>query len=150
MRQTTSTFRSHDRWPIWLWLFCIFLAGSLAIAVEAALGNGAGLVTFLLQIALISWAAMSTPLHIVVDEQTLRVGKATIDRHFITDLILLNPQEMALLRGRDANPLCWMALRFWVSRGMKIEINDPRDPTPYWLVSTKRAAALATALRTNP
>jgi hypothetical protein len=39
-----------------------------------------------------------------------------------------------------------MALRFWVSTGVKIEINDPLDPTPYWLVSAKRAPALAEAL----
>jgi hypothetical protein len=38
-------------------------------------------------------------------------------------------------------------LDFWVTTGVKIEIKDPADPTPYWLVSAEEAAALATALQ---
>jgi len=53
---------------------------------------------------------------------------------------------MALTRGRNIDPRSWMALRFWVSTGVKIVIADPQDPTPYWLVSTKKATALAAAL----
>ena len=143
---TTNTFSSRDRWPIWLWLFCLFLAASLAIAVEAALGKNLGWATLIAENFLLIWAALSTPLLIEVSEKELSVGSARIDRGFITAITPLNSREMALIRGRDANPLCWMALRFWVSTGVKIEIADPRDPTPYWLVSTKRAVALATAL----
>jgi hypothetical protein len=39
-----------------------------------------------------------------------------------------------------------MALRFWISRGVKIEIKDPKDATPYWLISSKKAQPLADAL----
>jgi len=139
-------FRSRDRWPLWLWLFCLFIAGSLAFAVEAAIGNTAAWIVLLVQIIGLGWISLSTPLHIDVDSTHLRVGSASIERHFITRATALTSHEMALTRGRNANPLCWMALRFWVSTGVKIEINDPVDPTPYWLVSAKRAPALAEAL----
>lgn len=141
-----STYSSRDGWPIWLWLFLLFLAGSLAIAVEAALGNRLAWITLLLQLLLLLWAALKTPLEIAIDELHVKVGSATILREFIGEATPLTSHEMALLRGRDVDTRCWMALRFWVSTGIKIEINDPKDPTPYWLVSAKKATALAAAL----
>ncbi len=143
-----SKFTSHDRWPIWLWLFLLFLAGSLALAVEAALGNNLALAIMLGQVILIAWASISSTLEISVDDGFLYVGRATIERSFIASVTVLNSEEFSRIRARDANPLCWMAIRFWVPTGVRIEINDPRDPTPYWLVSTKKAAELAAALNT--
>ncbi len=139
-------FTSRDRWPLWLWLFCLFIAASLSIAVEAAIGSTPAWIVLLVQLLLCGWAAITTPLHITLDSEQLCVGKAQIDRRFIRVATALTSHEMALTRGRNANPLCWMAIRFWVSTGVKIEISDPLDPTPYWLVSAKRATALAEAL----
>ena len=136
----------RDPWPIWLWLFLLFLAASLSLAVEAALGNFAALLVSALQALLLIWASLTTPLRIEVSNEKVRIGRAVIERAFISAVRELDSKEMALTRGRDADPRCWMALRFWVGTGVKIEINDPKDPTPYWLVSTKKAAAVATAL----
>lgn len=142
-----SNFQSRDNWPIWLWLFLLFLAGSLAVAIQAALGNQWSLITFLGEILLLLWAAIATPLEISFDGEDLRIGKATISTEFIQSVTPLTTQEMALLRGRDADPRCWMALRFWVPSGVKIVVKDPQDPTPYWLVSIKKATALAAAIK---
>jgi len=99
-----------------------------------------------IQLLLLIWASLSTPLRIEVSNKKVCVGRAEIEREFITAVHDLDSRQMALTRGRDADPRCWMALRFWVGTGVKIEISDPKDPTPYWLVSTKKAAAVATAL----
>ena len=37
-------------------------------------------------------------------------------------------------------------LRPWVSTTVELTLADPADPVPYWLVSTRRPGALATAL----
>ncbi len=139
-------FRSRDPWPIWLWLFLIFLTGSLSVAIDAALGSRWGWISLIAQLALLVWSAITTPLEISVDQKILTVGNASIERGFIASATALTSTQMALLRGRDANPQCWMALRLWVSTGVRIDINDSADPTPYWLVSAKRATALAVAL----
>lgn len=144
-----SDFQSRDNWPIWLWLFLSFLAGSLSIAVQAALGNNWALITLLIEILLLLWASIKTPLEIAINGDELRIGNATISSKFIQTITPLTAQEMALVRGRDADPRCWMALRFWVPTGVKIVINDEQDPTPYWLVSIKKAAALATAINNS-
>ena len=141
-----SSIHLRDPWPIWLWCFLLFLAASLSLAVEAALGNRFAWITFLTQLLLLAWASLRTPLDISLDDHQLRVGSATIERRFLKEVVALSANEMALTRGRNIDPRSWMALRFWVSTGVKIVIADPQDPTPYWLVSTKKATALAAAL----
>jgi len=54
---------------------------------------------------------------------------------------------MSLQRTREADPAAYLAIRFWTAHGVKIEITDERDQTPYWLVTSKRKDALAEALR---
>ena len=133
----SSHYQSRDGWPLWLWLFLLFLASSLSLAIEAALGNIWALITLLVQVFLLLWAATNTPLKVTYDGENLVVGKASISRNFIASVSPLSSAEMALIRARDADPRCWMALRFWVPTGVKIVINDSEDPTPYWLVSIK-------------
>jgi hypothetical protein len=54
---------------------------------------------------------------------------------------------MRYLRGPGINPLAFLALRFWVKGGIKITLKDPKDPTPYWLVSTKNPEKLRKAIK---
>jgi hypothetical protein len=53
---------------------------------------------------------------------------------------------MRLLRTRDADPAAFLAIKFWVSTGVKITLNDQRDPTPYWLISCKKMNELKNTL----
>jgi len=50
------------------------------------------------------------------------------------------------LRGVQADPACFNATRFWVSTGVKVEIKDKSDPTPYWLISSRKGKSLAACL----
>jgi hypothetical protein len=40
----------------------------------------------------------------------------------------------------------YLCLRGWISPVVRVELDDPDDPTPYWLVSTRRPAQLVAAL----
>jgi hypothetical protein len=53
---------------------------------------------------------------------------------------------MRLLRTRDADPAAYLAIKFWEPRGLRIELNDARDKTPYWLVTSKRGEEIAALL----
>ncbi|HWJ84512.1 MAG TPA: DUF3093 family protein, partial [Cellulomonas sp.] len=35
----------------------------------------------------------------------------------------------------------------WIHAGVRIELVDPADPTPYWIVTSRRPDELAAALR---
>ena len=139
-------FREVIRAPFWLLAFIYFLFLSLVIAVWAAVGNQPALITWVVSTLLILLIGAKSPLIIEVDENELRAGPAHIELKYVGQVTALNGKEMGRLRTRDADPASFLIFRFWRSTGVKIEINDPRDPTPYWLVTCKRSAELVEAL----
>jgi hypothetical protein len=132
--------------PFWLIAFVFFLLGSLALSIWAAFDNPAGQISLALAIVALFTIATKVAMKIDVTENELRISGAHIDRMYLGHVRELSVDEMRLTRGRNADPAAFLAIRFWQPHGIKIEIEDPRDPTPYWLVSSKRAALLAKAL----
>jgi hypothetical protein len=49
-------------------------------------------------------------------------------------------------RGPQLDARAWLVIRGWVDPVVKVEVVDERDPAPYWLVSTRRPAAVISAL----
>jgi len=147
MSERLINFREVIRPPVWLMAFIYFLALSLGIAIWAAMNTMAAVIVMTpLTLATIA-IYFTTSLVIEVDENELRVGKAHIDKKFCGEVIVLTPTQMSLQRTREADPAAYLAIRFWTARGVKIEIKDRRDQTPYWLVTSKRGDALTKALR---
>ena len=146
MSKNSKIFRERSPWPFWLWSFLLFLAATLALAFYAALGTRWGELTGLIQLLGLLFISQRTPLEIQVSEGELRVGSAHIERRFLGLVEALNAEQMRQWRGPLADPAAFMALRFWIATGVKIEINDSKDPTPYWLISSKKAQPLLAAL----
>ena len=142
----SATRISNDRWPIWLWGITLFMAGSVALAIEAAISSDCALIALLIQIFLLITLEQNSPLTISCSAEMLYVGKASIERKYISQVEALDAEAMRITRGPQADPAAYLALRFWVSTGVKVVINDPNDSTPYWLISTKAAKKLVEAL----
>jgi len=133
--------------PIWLLTFIYFLFTSISISIWAALGNTPALWSqMILTIALVA-IALRSRMVIEVDEQELRINNAHIELKYLGDVTILDTDSMRLVRGRDADPAAFLAMRFWTSRGVLVRVNDKRDTTPYWLITSKRGDQLAAALR---
>ena len=140
-------YKEVVRAPLWLIALVYFLILSLVISIWAALGNTPAVVSLgILSIWLIV-AYFKSALTIEVDENELRVGAARIEHAYIGDAIALTPVEMKSIRTRDADPSAYLAIRFWSSNGLKLKISDPRDPTPYWLITSNKADDLVKALK---
>ncbi len=139
-------FREVIRAPFWLIAFIYFLFISLVVAVWAAIGNQPAFLTWVVSTVLIVLIALKSRLVIEVDENELRAGPAHIELKFLGKATALDSKEMGRLRTRDADPASYLIFRFWRSTGLKVEINDPRDETPYWLITSKRSKELAVIL----
>lgn len=135
------------RWPLWMSLLILLFDLSVVLAIWASLGELAAWIALFLCIVLSIALYNFTTLEISITKQELKVGRARIEPHFLGKIEILDEKAMKHLRGPGINPNAYMALRFWVKGGLKIEINDPRDPTPYWLVSSKQPEQLAKLLR---
>lgn len=79
-------------------------------------------------------------------EGWLRVDDASLPLAVIAGVEKVSPEQRRDLLGRDADPLAFVIQRPWVPGGVRIDLDDPDDPTPYWYVSTRHPDRLAGAL----
>ena len=140
-------YREVIRAPLWLLAVIYFFLLTLVISIWSALGDNAGLIALAAVSAAIVWLYIATALTIEVNDKELRVGKAHIHLSYIGQCVDLDAQAIRQARTRDADPQAFLAIRFWASKGVKIAINDARDQTPYWLISSNRGAELIKALK---
>ena len=61
----------------------------------------------------------------------------------------LSKEEFSMALGANADPRAQLMIRGYVPGGVKIEVADPEDPTPYLLISSRNPGKLAIALDAN-
>ena len=132
--------------PAW-WLVTalgLLLPGSLLIflPLNPAVGIAVGLVLWWGSVALL-W--LSAPV-ITVSAEQLSAGSASIERSFIARVDVYDKDDARVQRGTGLDARAWLVLRGWIDPVVKVTLNDPQDPTPYWLISSRRPAELAHAL----
>ena len=126
--------------------FIYFLFLSLVIAVWAAFDNTVALITFITATIAIIYIAFAMRSTITLDGDELRIDRAHIETKYLGKVTILDSEAMRLLRTRDADPAAYLAIKFWTPTGIKIQVIDPRDPTPYWLITSKRGENIAALL----
>ena len=106
-----------------------------------------GLILSLFMVAGI-WAALYfySPV-ISVGRQFLTVGRASIPRALLGKIVEIPKDQIFFERGPALDPASFKVFQGTVKTAIKIVIKDPEDPTPYWLVSTRKPSQLATVLR---
>jgi len=133
-------------WPAW-W---VFVATALVIPasflVLLPISVPAGVVTAVVLYGAIVVALIATTRTIEVDADELRVGRASLPRVLITRASAALGPEAVAERGVRLDARAYLLLRGWVRDVVRIEFDDPEDPVPYWLVSSRRAEELAGVL----
>lgn len=140
-------YREVLRHPWWAWLLAVAAAAFLGTAYLFALGTLAGTAVFAAILALGIWLLIRTTALITIDERTFRAGRARLPLEFVGTVEALDAPAALAARGRDADPRAFLLLRTGYSaRAVRVEVTDPRDPHPYWLVSSKHPEQLASAM----
>lgn len=140
-------FREKLRVPVRWWALGTLLVASFWLAMVVAVPEVlAWTVAGLLQLLLVLLLRTYGSKKIIVTDEWLFAGRARIERKHIGASTVLDPEQMRLQAGRDARARAYLLLRPYISTGVRIDIEDERDPAPYWLVSSRRASALAAAL----
>jgi hypothetical protein len=133
--------------PWWLWLAGLIVAA--VIAAEVGLG-APGLRTWVPYAMLLPLAALGLwwmgRIRVAVDAEELRVDDARLPVRFVADAIPLDPAGKRELLGVHADPLAFVVQRPWVRGTVQVVLNDPADPTPYWVISSRHPDRLAAAL----
>ncbi|GAB1642373.1 DUF3093 domain-containing protein [Krasilnikovia sp. MM14-A1259] len=119
------------------------------LAAEVWLG-GSGLrawvpfvVLFPLAAVLLVWLGR---LRVAVTEEEFQVDDARLPLRVISDVVALDADGKREALGVGAHPLAFVVQRPWIGGAVQVLLDDPADPTPFWVVSTRRPVELATAL----
>ena len=81
-----------------------------------------------------------------VEQGEFRAGRATIPVKFIGAVDALGSDALRDIIGPGADARNFMVVRGWIQRGLKVEITDEQDPTPHWIITSRKPLALAEAL----
>jgi hypothetical protein len=136
-------------WPIRVWLVLFSLGLAALISIGVVLSDSMLALAFFLTLIAILFFGYKSRLVIVANKENLQVGRAKIENKYIESVEILDEKAMKFERGPGINPRAFLAIRFWVRGGVKLTLNDNRDPTPYWLVSTNKAEELRAVLGKN-
>ena len=133
--------------PLRWWVQGTMLVASLWLAVAVALPALAAGVVALVAGSLVAALFLAYgAARVAVSEGELRAGRARIALHHLGRVEALDAEETRRVAGRDADARAFLVLRPYLKRSVRVEIADPADPTPYWLVSTRHGEDLVRAL----
>jgi hypothetical protein len=140
-------FRERLTVPIVWWVLAGLFALSVLLAVGAYLGPvwgiGTSVATLLVAVAIFS----SASLVISVDGKEIQVGRASIERAYVAACRALNADQTRRRAGVEADARAHLVLRPYIKTAVEITLDDPDDPVPYWLVSTRHPHRLAAAMQ---
>lgn len=145
------SYSERLRVPLWWW--GAGLAIAILLAVEVNMG-APGLVAWLPYVLLIPFPAWGllwlSRLQVEVVPGAgggeLRVGRAHLPVEAIARVAVVPASAKSAALGRQLDPAAFVQNRTWIGPMLLIVLDDPEDPTPYWLVSTRHPHDLAAAL----
>ena len=132
------------------WGACLVTIGLIAmisIAYGVAFGASLGWALFSgLSIIAALIAFLAAP-RIAVTPEGLCAGPARLPWGCVGSVVALDRNGMRQARGAGADARTYLVLRPWAAPGgVLVEVRDPQDPHPAWLITSRRPNALADAI----
>ncbi len=133
--------------PWWAWPAGLACAGLLAAELWMGAPGLRSWLPFAVLIpattALLAWLGR---LRVEVRDGQLRVDDARLPVRYVADVVPLDTAGRREVLGVGADPLAFVVQRPWIGGAVQVVLDDPADPTPFWVVSTRRPVELAAAI----
>jgi hypothetical protein len=81
-----------------------------------------------------------------VTETSLAAGRAHLDWVCCGPATALSAEETRRLHGVDADTRAYLLVRPYIATAVRVEVLDDDDPTPYWMLSSRRPEQLADSI----
>ncbi len=138
--------------PWWWWPLGFILAGLIALEVNQAVSGVPNWIPFaaLFGVAAgaIVWLGRAEVSVVLVDGTVeLWAGEAHLPVSVIARSAEIPRSAKSAALGRQLDPAAYVMHRAWVSQMVLVVLDDPDDPTPYWLVSCRHPDRVLSALR---
>ncbi len=147
----TVRYRERLRVPWWWWPIGLGLSALLAAEVNMGVRNlpdwlpyamlGPAAIGVLLSLGRMEVRVIGTGA-----EVELWAGEAHLPATVVTRSAAIPRRVKSAALGRQLDPASYVLHRNWVGPMVLVVLDDPDDPTPYWLVSTRHPDKLLSAL----
>jgi hypothetical protein len=145
-----TTYRETLRTPWWWYLAALFVASLLAAEFHVAgfhLTDWIPFGTLLpLSVFIVWWLGHG---RLEIGDNELRVRGAHLPLRYVSGCVALDATTLRRVIGREGDPASYLAIRPWIGPGIQLWLDDPDDPTPYWIVSTRHPRRVADLLRSG-
>ena len=141
---------SERLWPsIGVALFCLLMIVSMGIAVGYMYGFQLGVAVTVAITAVSTLGTILYTSHIVVDNNGLRSGNAVLPWEHVGAVSVLDRETTMKARSANAHPAAYFNIRSWIPESVIVQVNDVKDPHPYWHMSSRNASALRSAIESH-
>ena len=153
-RVTSRTVRYSERLRVPWWWWLVGLGASAVLAYEVNLGVrnlpdwlpyavlGVAAAGVLLWLSRVEVQVVGTGADI-----ELWAGQAHLPASVVSRSAEVPRSAKSAALGRQLDPAAFVLHRTWIGPMALVVLDDPDDPTPYWLVSCREPARLISALR---
>lgn len=139
---------SERLWPGpggWVLVAAVVVMVTLVLVPLGTVAALLGLVTAAL-LAVVAVVLLTPRVEVTGGE--LVAGPAHVPLALLGDTRVLTGDELRHALGPGLDARAYLCLRGWVRSAVRVELRDPLDPTPYWVVSTRRPQELMDAMGT--
>lgn len=138
--------------PWWWWPLGFGLAGLIALEVNQGVQGLPDWVPFAVlggvAVAALLWLGRSEVAVISTGDTTeLWAGQAHLPVSVISRSAEIPKTAKSAAMGRQLDPAAFVLHKGWVGPMVLVVLDDPDDPTPYWLVSCRHPERVLSALR---
>ena len=146
---TSGTARFDERLSVPLWWYLPAVAVAVLLGAEVHMGypgvrSWIGY-AILVPLAVLVLVGLSR-IRVRVTDDELQVGTARLALRHVgrVDVVAKRDNQNAL--GPQLDPAAFLMHRGWVGPVVRVEVTDPDDPTPYWVLSVRDPEAFLRAL----
>ncbi|GAA4412354.1 DUF3093 domain-containing protein [Actinokineospora soli] len=149
MADTPRTEHAEHLYVTWYWWpLPLVAAGLLAAEVHMGYPGVRAWLPYLVLVplaVLLVWRAGRA--RVAVEDGELRVGDARLPLEFVGEVEVFPRERKRAALGPNLDPAAYLLHKGWVGPLVRVRVDDPADPTPYWLFSTRHPERVDAALR---
>ncbi len=145
----SMTYRERLTPPLLWWVIGMVIGLTFVVAVAAILPLEAAAASLVVVIAVVVGVLAGTSPIVGVGADAVVARRATLPLSAVGTVTTLSGEALHRRMGTDADPRAFLVYRAFCPEAVEIEVVDPADPHPYWLVSSRDAKAFATAISTE-
>lgn len=138
--------------PWWWWPLGFGLAAVVAVDVNRSVSHAPEWLPFALLFAVAAGALLwlgRVEVQVIAHDNTIElwVGEAHVPSTVIAQSMEIPRTAKSAALGRQLDPAAFVVHRGWVGPMVLLILDDPDDPTPYWLMSCRHPKRVLSALR---